>query len=309
VRTARALAFAVGVAEALVGVGCHAKRERAAACSPVLIARFSPRDADAHEPSSIEQDGYARAMSLAIASMSLDEEKRIIELVDDATARLEARLLPLGSDLGSGDPLEELRQSLGVYGPRMTAARSFVSPSFRASDVTVRPAKSCANASPDLGEECLCAWEEDHARDAQAERARFLAWPIAYAAVLQLQDASSAEEFAKRLRRRSGDGRSNIALVLLPNDLALAPLPKTSRLGDAARRLSRALAANHLPAEPQLKTLVPAALSGPALPWLELPPTDVLVVPRLSALASLHSFVDEIENAAGPLLRRWIHRP
>jgi hypothetical protein len=259
-----------------------------------------PRSAsDAGGPSDAEED---RAMSLALASAPPAERRRIIELMAYTAARLEARLSPLGSDLGEeeGDPVERFRTEMTRYAPSFAAARALERGRWESSDLSVHIVASCAD-TPD--QTCVPLWSDS----ADGERARFLAWVASRAAVIDLGARPGALACAQALRDKVPSPQSTIALVLTDDDLALKEVPERRELKDAAYRLGRAMAANEIEDTQHLDAFARSSPAGRVANWLEATPTTVLVVPRLSALARVPELATEIERTCTPL--RWVHRP
>lgn len=63
-----------------------------------------------------------------------------------ASTRLEARLSPLGTDLGEVDPVVELRQAMAIYGSSYTAALSLDRGAWQAAGIAVRAIAACDDA-------------------------------------------------------------------------------------------------------------------------------------------------------------------
>lgn len=100
--------------------------------------------------------------------------------------------------------------------------------------------------------------------------------------------------------------------MLLDDDLAMRPTPDRAEIQEAARRLAIALAspdrARASTEHDDLEALAEARVAIRATPWLTVPASAVVVVPRLSAMADVAGLTGEIEAAAGPGAR-WIHAP
>jgi hypothetical protein len=274
---------------------------------PVLVVRAVAAPAAAAPPSEDDEDV---AMALAVASIDPAERARILEEMRYTTARLEARLSSLVPDFGDDDvdPIDEFRRAMAAHVPSFTAARTFERSAWTTSDLTVRLARSCAEARPEGDEVCAPLWT-DHAERGPVARARFLAWAASRAAVVDLATPAAAETSARALRVRVSAPSSPIALVLTGDDLALRPVAERADLEDAARRLGRAMAANHIEDNHRLDAFARSAPKGRAAPWLSLTPSQLVIVPRLSALARLGEVASEIEAAANGAPVRWVHRP
>lgn len=96
---------------------------------------------------------------------------------------------------------------------------------------------------------------------------------------------------------------STLGLVLLDDDLAMRPTPDRAEIQEAARRLAIALAspdrARASTEHDDLEALAEPRVAIRATPWLTVPASAVVVVPRLSAMAEVAGLTGEIEAAAG----------
>jgi hypothetical protein len=228
--------------------------------------------------------------------------------MDYTRARLEARLSPLGTDFEDSDPIDELRRSLRPHMPAYTAARELERGVWASAELSVRAAPSCAAAHVAAGETCIAMWDPNDGPRDLGRRARFLAWAASHAVVADLGTRERAERCARALRTRTSLEASRVALVLMDDDLAFRPTPDRAELQEAARRLGELMAASGVRDAGDLEALAHATPAGRAVPWLEVPPTVVVVVPRLSAIADATGTKKEIEEAAaGPI--RWLHAP
>jgi hypothetical protein len=308
VKLSRAHAAAV-IAGAAALVGLAARRE-APAPGPVLVVRVLV--ADAGDAGAVREatGSEARAMAIAGVSMSPADRARILEQLDYTTARLEARLSPLDTDFGDDDPVDELRRSLERHMPTFTAARELERGAWRSADLAVRLAASCADGKPAADETCVSLWNdrEGDGPPALGRRARFLAWAASRAVVADLGTRERVAECARKLRERTSANASTVALVLTNDDLTLLATPDRAALHEAARRLGAAMAANGRRDTKDLEAFANAIPEDRAAPWLALPATALVVVPRLSAIADTDGFRKEIEAVAGAQVR-WIHGP
>ena len=285
-------ALLVAVVASSVGVAVL-RRPAPLGAGPVLVVRSITSDAP--EPAA-SPGGEERAMALAAASLSPADRLRILEMIDFATARLEARLSPLGTDFEEGDPVAQLRASLAPYQPAFTAARELERGAWQSADLAVRVGASCAAAKPAPDEHCVTLRGPSHApRDLEA-RARFLAWAVSHALVIDLGTRERAEARAQALRTRATLATSTIALVLLDDDLALRPTPDRADLQASANRLGRAMAGNDIHDTKDLEAFARGVEGAGVAPWLTVSRTQILVVPRLSALGR----VDELRRETAP---------
>ena len=276
------------------------------------IASGTAQTADA--PDSSAED---RAMALVVASTSSASREKILDVMRYATARLEARLSPLATDLGEddADPMQEFRHSMAPFMPSFTAARELERGTWRSADLAVRVAPACAEANVAPDEVCFSLWDTTDGPPDVGSKARFLAWAASRTAVVDLGTRERAMACAFALRERVGDERSTVALVLTRDDLLLRPLPHRQELKEAARNLGRAMAANDVEDTQHLEAFARAAPEGRVAAWLDVPAGGLVVVPRLSAIADAAGLAREIEAAARestsdqPETLRWVHRP
>jgi hypothetical protein len=272
----------------LLGVAWGAEAQRFC-----LVAGTS-RDAGA----AIEADHDARATAVALASLPRRraEEVRLRRLVD----RLVAKAHPLGLDLEGGDPAGELRRWFGAKLPSFTAADALLRARWVAADgsLSVRLETSCRDGAPAL-----------------PERAAFLAWPITRAVVLEVPSPLARGRLVARLRAAAARGGSTVALVLTARDLISSSRNGIGTLRPTVRRLVRLLQQRGpLPAELwPLRAIAGGTFRGRLSSRLQLRPREILIVPRLSALARLPSFVGEIDSRLDELGMRqevaWNAKP
>jgi hypothetical protein len=264
------------------------------------------------EPAAGEED---RALALALASASGRQRAHLLELIDYAAARLEAKLAPWGVDLAEdeGDAVVQLGHELAIYVPSLTAARELDRGAWKGPGLVVRVAADCGRANVGPDETCAPLWTGASEREVDAplvRRGRLLAWAAAGAGIVDLDRAEAFEAGARALRERTNLSGSTLALVLEAADLGLRPVPEREALEAAAGRLGRAMAANRVhERSSHLDALGRAAPAGRAASWLSLGPTSLVVVPRLSAIARRDDFVREIETALGGVPMRWRRKP
>jgi hypothetical protein len=247
-------------------------------------------------------------VALAAASIAPDDRKRIVESMDYTRSRLEAQLSPLGTDFEDGDPVLELRRSMQRHMPTFTAARELERGAWQSADLVVRIAPSCADAKPVAGETCIALWDVDDGPRDLGRRARFLAWAASHVAIVDLGTRERAEQCARALRVRASLEGSPVALVLMDDDLELRPNAERAELQDGARRLVRGMSASRARDADELEALTRPTPRERAVPWLHVPRTAVVVVPRLSAIADAAGLAKEVEVAAGAPIR-WLHAP
>lgn len=292
--------WTIGALVVLAVVGVIVARRRPPP-RPRIAPAIAVRDVEA---STASDDGSEdRAMALAVGSLTPAERKKLLEAMDYASTRLEGSVTPGADDLGEGDPVTELETSTKKYMPSLSAARSLSRGRGSAKGISARILASCDDPSIARDEKCVALW----AADQDGSRARFLLWAASNAAVF---DTESPAACATALREHMLDEGSAIALVLVADDLGLAAIPERDVLKDAAHRLGRALAVTRRKDEGrQLDALGRSPPPpGRALPWLDVGPKSVVVVPRLSALHRVRDVDAAIEGAPSCRPSRWTHR-
>jgi hypothetical protein len=291
--------WSLGALVVLAVIGVVVARRRPAP-PPRIAPAVAYRDAPASIPA---DDGIEdRAMALAVGSLTPAERKKLLEAMEYASTRLEGSVTPGADDLGEGDPVTELETTTKKYMPSLSAARSLARGRASAKDASARVIASCDDPSIAKDEKCVALWADDR----EGSRARFLLWAASNAVVLETESPAAC---ATALREHALDDGSAIALVLASDDLTLASIPEREVLKDAAHRLGRALAVTKRKDEGrQLDALGRAAPPpGRALPWLEVSPSTVVVVPRLSALTRLGELRSAVLGAPSCRGVRWIH--
>jgi hypothetical protein len=243
------------------------------------------------------------AAALAAASMSPTERRRLRAALDAFTERLETRAHPLADDFDDTPIDAALRDELRTSLPKLTAARALVTGVWRGSYAAdeVRAVDGCP-------ERRLCVDPWARGGTDEARRARFLAWPVSAAALLRFDDSHDADAAAARLRARAGARDSRIALVVTADGVDADVARELVAVRTAAARAAALLARSDAEAEPRalLDEVARATLPAPP-PWLHLGAGELLIVPRLGAVAALDRFTDEI--AAHAPAARFLYRP
>jgi hypothetical protein len=194
--------------------------------------------------------------------------------------------VPLDED-ATGDPAESALRDLG---PALTAAASLSAGRWAAADggMTVRSVRSCARTS-------VCIALGFPAADGDlAARARFLAWPIGFAIVVESATPREAARTASALRA-ARSGSSRVALVLTSEELhSLRRSAAVTEIARYAAELARAGATDTL--APLLAALAAAPRTRDEVPSLSIPRNAILIVPRLGTLATADAFVEEVRR-------------
>ncbi len=228
----------------------------------------------------------AAAVRLALSSLSGETVAELADLLDETLTALEARGNPLLIDLLGSEHQARWRASAAWLLPVVNAARSFVRGSWAASDGwSVRVERP--GTSP--GARAIPAWAAGDDGDRTVLRARFLAWPVTRARLLRAPDPQVRAQVAARLSKELPRAETLTGLVL-----DLAALEGTRRF-DALEQLLR-----------EKRTLLKRAGGDSIIAdlatvgdrndprrtatWLDLSARELLVVPRLSALARDREF-------------------
>jgi hypothetical protein len=240
------------------------------------------------------------SVALAFGGLPPGEMTRLRDILTDSTDAAIRRAAPELFDLSGSDDvvaassLRPLARDL----PALTAAANVLGSPWVAPGISVQLGSACAASAA----RCVSLFGGvPGADDALVRRGRSLAWALANAAVLRVP-ASSRPALLRSLRELQTRSPGTVAMVF---DASRGTLDVTELdlLHEQARR---ALA--HVPPEaPQrhwLETLAAARMDW-VLP-VALEADQVLLVPRLSALARLKDFASEVEHA-GTL--EWVVRP
>ena len=246
---------------------------------------------------SSDGDGGRGAVTLAALAMAPEERQSFDAALIDLGERLELRANPLADDLADGAPDAQLRRLLPSALPKLTAAEALLASAWRGSagGFVVRAVEKCPAAA-------ACVDPRARGGDAETRRARFLAWPVSSAALLEFADAAVAEQAATRLRTQAAAPDSRIALVLGGAPPVAADLPALrAHAARVARRLHQAGGDARL-----IDRLLDARV--PSLPsWLAPAPGQLLIVPRLGSIARLPELVREIDAVVPEAT--WRQRP
>ncbi len=269
---------ALALGAALTALACTPRHE-----PPLKLSVFELFDGSAPASAPIEP----AALSLALASLSPPARAELLAALTQATDAEVKRANPLIVDLDkAGTPeRERLRELLRADLPAATAAANLLGSPWQSAGLRVQLGPSCLPGAA----RCFPA-PGQHADEPLARRGASLAWAVAHAAVLR---TSSPATLAQALRVRQQRPDSTIALVLVQKSGTL-DAAQLSALQEQARRGARLL--DEATAQRRWLEALAAAPSGWALP-LPLGPYEVLVVPRLSALARLSDFHAELQSA------------
>jgi hypothetical protein len=284
----------IGGVLVLAGLAGCAKRAppHQAREGPVLSITVAP------SPSSQAARPIAQsAVTLALAGLPSGElvrlRERMAAATDDAIRRAAPTLFVDLEDDASGDGAEPLHPALPDV-PALTAAANLSGAPWAASGISVDLGPTCVP-----GTRCVALFPATTS-DRLEGRARALAWALTDAAILRVSPQARAA-FSRSLREK-GLGPTTIALVF---DTSEGDLDE-QQLGPLREEARRAL--KHLDAAAPSRAWVESM--GKAEAHWKLPVTlgrdEILVVPRLSALARLPAFEADL-SSAGEFA--WVIRP
>jgi hypothetical protein len=292
-------AVAIAIAAAVFGA-CNANRA-APDRGPFLV--LSASDAGG------STDAPGRGAALALGAMPPRERGDLRDALSDLVERLEIRHNPLVVDLEPAPIDQRLDDLSSSLLPILTAAISLASQDLASPDgsIRVRVTDRCPDRA---GQSCIALSNRGASRNAVHERARFLAWAVTRAVRLRFASRPAAEQAISVLRTRLSGNTARTALVLSHEDA----IGRTEAVADEIRALAaRARAkierrAGNAPMVKLLGTLATAPPAPPLVPWIALGETEVLVVPRMGALADPDGFVREVRAAlsTGDLRAEWI---
>ena len=288
-------ALAVGLAVLLGTADCSTRRRTNEGRGSVLsiVAAAGARESAGVGPASV---------SLALGGLPPEEiprlRERIAESADAALRRAAPDLLDMGSPADDAAARDAANQ-VGPDLPALTAAVNLVGAPWSAPGISVRLGAGCDPAAS----RCvpLFAPPSSEPEDPLARRARSLAWALSNASRVR-SPPSSRTALVRSLRAAQRRPSSTVAIVF---DAARGTLDGTELdlLRREARRAMEALGTD-APQRAWLEAIA-AAQATWELP-IDLESDELLVVPRLSALARLVDFASEVESAG---TFTWISRP
>jgi hypothetical protein len=269
-----------------------AASKRAGVALPSLEVTSTPRAPE--DKRATPAPTRARGAALALNSLSEGQRRALAEALDRVAAQLEARRNPFYAPLDDDATRAEIKALLVDVAPSFSAAETLAAGRWTSpeGDVTVRLVGTCA-----AGAACFPLAKTGPRGDVE-DRARFLAWPVGFAALAKARDARDAARIAASVRAaREKDSR--IALVLCGAELhRVHPSPALTALRTSARRVLRA-GGDSEPAMARLLGSITDVTRADDLAWLSLPPEVLLIVPRLGALATADAFVQEVARLLG----------
>jgi hypothetical protein len=241
------------------------------------------------------------SVSLALGGLPPEELPRLREHLAASTDAAVRRAAPELFDLGeladeraAPDPLREALPDV----PALTAAANVLGSPWDAPGISVRLGPACDAAASRCAPLFAPAATPG---DALVRRGRALAWALGNAALLRVP-ANSRGARLRSLREAQSRPSGTLAMVFGATRGALEEAEVDLLRQQAGRALAHL--APDAPQRPFLEALG-AARAGWELP-IELQPDELLVVPRMSALARLRDFATEVDRA-GPF--EWVVRP
>jgi hypothetical protein len=276
----------------LPGLGaCSTRRKAAESRGPFLS--IQTREAATAARTGVPPE----SVSLAMGGLPPEALARLREDLTDSADLAVRRAAPGLFDLGDDPPPDPLRQALPDL-PALTAAANLRGAPWEAPGISVELVPACGAAAARCAPLFAPAPDPD---DVLVRRGRALAWSLASAALLRVP-ASARPALLRSLREAQTRATGTIALVFGASRGTLDE-GELDRLRDQARRVLAHVAPD-APQRPWLDALG-AARADWDLP-VELGADQVLVVPRLSALARLRDFASEVALAG---TFDWVARP
>jgi hypothetical protein len=286
---------------ALTVPACTKGRDRSDLSVPLVleVSPFPEAQEQRDAPGSSGAD-----VGLALNAMSDGRRKELAGALSTLADQVERKHNPLVEDLDDDarPPVERmLRDEL----PSLTAAAALAPGRWVSADqkTMVRATTACAS-----GARCIALQGPGkRAADAGEAEARFLAWPIDYSVIVRVAPGAASEVLDALRTQPAG---SRIALALGDEDRrGVRYSDALPELSASAMRIARG--ASDSPMVSLFRRLSASAPADGALDWLTLPTGSILVVPRLSALASVGDFVEEVRTrlASQRVPVEWLYDP
>jgi len=282
---------------ALLGLAACSIRERPTESHGPFLSIVQP-EATAQPDASGGRGGLAPgAIALALGGLPSEAlphlREYLAESADEAMRRTAPELLDL-DDVAPSDPLRRALPNL----PALTAAANVLGSPWNAPGISVHLGPACESTAA----RCVSLFASSaDAGDTLTRRGRALAWSLGNAALIRVP-ASSRAVLLHALREAQPRPSGTLAMVF---DSTRGRLDE-AELDLLRRQAHRALAdiATDSPRRPWL-----AAIEATQADWqlpIVLAADQMLVIPRLSALARLQDFTSEIERAGR---FDWLARP
>jgi hypothetical protein len=262
-----------------------------------LEVETKPKSVRATRPSSSAAMLVLNAMPEPRRELLAKSLARLIAVVD-------RKKNPFFVSLDDSEERKAVEELIAQTAPAFTAATTLAAGSWSSpeGDILVRPVARCT-----AGRQCVRLG--DPGAGESERRTRFLAWPVGYAVMLAVAIPAEVDRVAEALR---APGSFQIGLVLTSAELhRLRASRALSSLKRDARRLVKVLPKSSARLSAAMASLASAGTGKDELRWLRLPPDNILIVPRLSALATPEQFVADVRSrlaAAGSRVA-WLASP
>ena len=246
-----------------------------------------------------------RVVALALGGLPPEALPRLREYLAEATDGALRRAAPEAFELDDVAPADSTLHNVLPNLPALTAAANMLGSPWEAPDISVKLGRACESAAarcvplfPQLPAPPSASAESG---DSLVRRGRALAWALDNAALLRVP-ASSRAAVLHALREAQSRPSGTLAMVFGAPRGKLDEAELDLLRGRA--RKSLADIASDSPRRPLLD-----ALAATQADW-ELPVAidgdELLVIPRLSAMARLRDFTSEVERAGA---FDWVVRP
>jgi hypothetical protein len=257
----------------------------------------------------VPDDAPARGAALALGALPHRDLVALRDALGDLVERLEIQQNPLVADIDPAPIDQRLADLSSSLLPTLTAAISLASQDLASLDgsIHVRVTDRCPAGA---GQSCIGLSAGGARGNVTHDRARFLAWAITRAIRLRFAGGGAAESALVVLRAGLCSRAGRTALVLSREDA----LGRGGTVAAEIRALAGRARAKLQRADPDsatvdlLGTLATSPPPLPLVPWIALAENEVLVVPRLGALAEYDGFVRDVRSAlsSGALKAEWI---
>jgi hypothetical protein len=247
----------------------------------------------------------ALGTTLVLNSMGEQQRQQMADSLAKLAVAANKKKNPFFVSLDDSEARTAAEDLIKQTAPGFTAASALCAGRWqsREGDMHIRMVSRCAAKT-----RCISLTEPPSGDEAE-RRARFLAWPLGYAILLEVAPGTDVNQVAQSLR---GPGETHIALVLTSDELhSLRESPALTKLLKRVRQIAKIVPARGTPLRAVVARIAIAATAGDELPWLQLPAGAILVVPRLGSLATSDAFVAEARTRLGPSAARvkWIAWP
>ena len=259
-------------------------------------APIGPRLVISRGPSKIAPATSGQQSQASVYALATLSDPTLVTLgtaLDDLALDVALKQNPMVDDLraDAGAPEHVLRAMLETDASRISVARALAAGVWQSGDgeLSVRVVPECED---DRESRCVALWPAPDDHDPEADRARFLAWPLAHAAILRATSGETAQGLARRLRITPVGASSSEAIALV---LTRKLDTETREAIDEVRRAaSDAFEEVHSTknAPEKLPTLLDelAHADEVALETLPIADDEVLIVPAIHAVGDPASF-------------------